>query len=392
MSQLISGPGLGLPLPQNLYPSYLSNAPIDAPTNRIALAPGDALPIPAGDYFIDAGSYCVIQYLDPITNTWRATPSAAWNGGFQFVKSDGFTCRIANLTGCVYDIAVTAYGSAYVQASTSLTVVGPSGVSASPIVGGQLTLVGGTLTSNGAGYGLPPLVMIPAPPPPANNANGVGGIPASAFAVLANGTISAISFANPGAGYPSAPIAVIVPNPADPNINIGITQATVAFSLVGSGSITGALVTNNGAAIPDGSLSNVTVVVAGAGTGATLAANVMQTVKLATVVGTGLGYGTLAVLGTTAGGNGTAGTITNGPGVLGLHFRPRPAQLSYAVTGGGTVAAQAGSIVDGGLFLSAPNLVLATNPLPGANVTVSGATMALTMGSRPDIVTIQPAP
>lgn len=392
MTQGLSGPGLGLPLPQNLYPSYLTNAPVDSPSNRLALAPGDAIQIPAGDWFVDAGSYCILQYLDPVSGTWRAGPAAAWLGGVQFVKSDGFNVRIANLTGCVYNIVPTAYGSGYVQASTSLTIVGPAGVTAAPIVGGQLTLVGGTLTSNGAGYGLPPLVMIPAPPGPANNSNGIGGIQASAYAIISSGTVSAISFTNPGAGYPSAPIAVIVPNPADPNINTGITQATVAFSLVGSGSITGALVTNNGAAIPDGSLSNVTVTIGGAGTAATLVANVMQTVKAGSVVGTGLGYGTVGALLTSAGGSGNGGTVTNSPEFNNLAFRPRPAQINLAVTGGGTLSAQVGTVVDGGLFLSAPNAVLATNPLPGANVTVSGATVSFVMGSRPDIITLQPAP
>ena len=392
MSQIISGPGVGLPLPQNLYPSYLTNAPVDTPTNRLALAPGDVYVLPAGNWYVSLGSYCILQYLDPVTGTWTAGPTAAWIGGQQYVKSDGFTVRAANLTGCVYNIVPTAYGSGWVQASTSLTVVGPSGVSALPIVGGQLTLVGGTLTSNGAGYGLPPLVMIPAPPNAQNNSNGVGGIPASAYAVLTSGTISAISFTNPGAGYPSAPIAVIVPNPADPNINTGITQATVAFSLVGSGSITGALVTNNGAPIPDNSLSNVTVTIGGAGSGATLAANVMQTVKAGTVIGTGLGYGTVSALVTSVGGAGNAGTITNSPEFLGLGFRPRPAQVSLAVTGGGTIAAQTGTIIDGGLFLSAPTAVVATNPLPAANVTISGATVSFIMGSRPDIIGIQPAP
>lgn len=388
----LSGPGVGLPLPQNLYPSYLQNAPVDTPTNRIALAAGDAFVIPAGTWFIDVGLYNVLQFLDPVNGTWTAGPGCAWLAGRQYVKSDGFNVRVANLTGCVYNIVPTAYGSGYVQASTSLTIVGPSGVSASPIVGGQLAVVGGTLTSNGAGYGLPPLVMIPAPPSASNNANGVGGIAASAYCGITNGTVSYVSFTNPGAGYPSAPIAVIVPNPADPNLNSGITQATVAFSLTGSGSITGALVTNNGQAIPDGSMSNVTVTIGGAGSAATLVANVMQTVKAGSVVGTGLGYGTVAALMTSVGGAGNGGTITNSPEFLGLGFRPRPAQVSLAVTGGGTIAAQTGSIIDGGLFLSAPNVVLATNPLPGANVTISGATVSFVMGSRPDIVTVQPAP
>lgn len=391
MSTPLSGPGVGLPLPQNLYPSYLQNAPVDTPTNRLALAPGDVFILPAGTWFVNTGSYCILQFLDPVSGTWQAGPTAAWMGGQQYVKSDGFNVRVANLTGCVYNIVPTAYGTAWVQASTSLTIVGPAGVAASPIVGGQLTLVGGTLTSNGAGYGLPPLVLIPAPPNAANNSNGVGGVPAAAYAVITSGTISGISFTNPGAGYPSAPIAVIVPNPADPNINIGITQATVAFSLVGSGSITGALVTNNGAPLPDNSLANVTVTIGGAGSGATLVANVMQTVKAGTVVGTGLGYGTGNALVTSAGGGGNGGTVVNSPEFLGLFFRPRQANISLAVVGSGSVAAQLGTVLDGGLFLSAPAAVVAINPA-ATGISVSGATVSFVMGSRPDIITLQPAP
>lgn len=391
MSQGLSAPGVGLPVPQNLYPSFLNNAPADPSSNRVTLQPGGTLVIPAGNWFISVGSYMVLQYLDPITNTWTRGPAAAWNNGFQYIKSDGFTTRIANLTGCVDNIVVTAYGTAWVQATTTLTITGPSNATAVPLVGGQLTLVGGTLSNSGAGYGKPPIVFIPPPPPAASNVNGIGGIQASAYAVIASGTVSGITFTNPGAGYPSAPTPVLVPDPTDPNISTGITQATAAFSLIGSGSITGALVTNHGSPLADGSTGNVTVTPSGAGSAATLTANIMQTVKAGSVVGTGLGYGTVGVLLSTTGGGGNLGTITNGPDMLGLAFRPRPAQINLAVTAGGTLAGQVGTVIDGGLFLGVPNAVIQTNPLPGANVTVSGATISLVMGSRPDIAIIQPA-
>lgn len=390
MTQGLSGPGVGLPYPQKLYPSQLNNAPQDPSSNRLTLAPGDTFVVPAGEWFLDIGSYCIIQYYNPTNNLWTAGPSPAWMGGTQYVKSDGFTTRIANLTGCLYSISILNAGSSYVQASTTLTVTGPSGAAAVPVVGGQLG--GITVSSHGAGYGVAPIVMIPPPPPPATNSNGIGGIAASAYAVITSGTVSAVSLTNPGGGYQVAPTAVIVPSPFDPNLSVGITQATVTFSLVGSGSIVGAFVTNNGAPLPDSSLANVTISVSGAGSSASLVANMMQTVKAGSVVGTGLGYGTVAALLTSIGGGPNAGTITTSPEYLGLAFRPRPAQVSLAVTGGGTIAAQTGTIYDGGLFLSAPNAVIATNPLPGANVTISGATVSFVMGSRPDIVTIQPAP
>ena len=41
MNAPLSGPGLGLPLPANLYPSELNNAPYDFATNKVCLAPGE---------------------------------------------------------------------------------------------------------------------------------------------------------------------------------------------------------------------------------------------------------------------------------------------------------------------------------------------------------------
>lgn len=392
MTQGLSGPGLGLPLPQALYPTQLLNAPVDASTNRLALAPGDAIPIPAGDWIVQLGCYCVLQYLDPVTNTWIMGPAAAWNGSVQFVKSDGFTVRVANLTGCPINAVVAVPGSGYVQASTTITAV-PGNSTWAPIVGGALAVVGGTLVSNGAGYGVAPMVIIPAPPPASSNPNGVGGIQASAYATIASGTVSGISFTNPGAGYPSAPIATIVPNPTDPNLSIGITNATVAFSLTASGALTGALCTNSGAPLANPNL--FTLVIAGAGTGASLSGNVLQTVTAASVSGAGSGYGTVAALLSTVGGVPAVGSISANPDSLGLSFRPRPAQIGLSVTGaGGTIGTQLGTIYDGGLFLtaSAPAFNISGQPLTATTVAIVGATVALTMGSRPDIAILQPAP
>ena len=96
----LSGPGLGLPIPQNLYPTELYGAPYDSPTNRVCLQPGEQLPLPAGDWFISMGGYLVIQYLDPLTNTWTYAAGTAHNRGVNIVSSDGFSVRLANLTGC----------------------------------------------------------------------------------------------------------------------------------------------------------------------------------------------------------------------------------------------------------------------------------------------------
>ena len=57
----------------------------------------------------------------------------------------------------------------------------------------------------------------------------------------------------------------------------------------------------------------------------------------------------------------------------------------------GSIGLQSGTIYDGGLFLTnaAPAFVVGQNANTGS---VTVATIALTMGSRADVVTIQPAP
>jgi len=388
----LSGPGVGLPPNQNLYPSELLNAPYDIASNRQTLAPGQSFVFPAGDWYVSNACYLIIQFLDPVTGVWVMSSSAAWNGGIHFVKSDGFNCRLANLTGCPVAAVITSYGSGYVQASTTIAVTGGGGSTWQPIVGGQLQLAAGSIVTGqgGAGYGVAPLVLIPPPAPPQSNSNGVGGIPASGYAVIASGTVSGFTFTNPGAGYTSIPLAVVVPSPFDPNLATGITAATITFSLTGSGSITGVLCTNNGA--PISPPTAITLTVSGAGSQATITPVVMQTIASATVSGGGTGFGTVSAMLTTVGGAPPAGTITNGPDFTNLAFRPRPAQLTLAITGTGTVSTQAGTIIDGGLFEGAPTPVIIAGAQEGVSGSVVGPTIAFTMGSRSDIAVIQQAP
>ena len=388
MSTPLSGPGVGLPIPQSLYPSELYGAPIDTGTNSVTLAPGSVLPIPAGTFYVSPGLYCQLQYLDPITGVWASTPTAGWQNGPIYVKSDGFNYRVANLTGCPVSASVLSAGASYVQASTSISVVGHNSTW-QPIVGGQLATI--TFVSYGAGYGVPPIAIIPPPPGPNNNPNGVGGIPASGYVTIAGGTVSGFTFINVGAGYATAPTIVLVPSPADPNLALGITNATIGFSLTGSGSITGVLCTNNGSALANGALANMTLTVAGAGVTATVSPNVLQTVVGATAtivgnVGSNVGL-------TTFGGAPQAGSISNSPDINYLSFRPRPADIGLATAAAGTVSAgTAGAIYDGGLFQAVPSGVLVYQGAAAATVSIGTLAFALTMGSRADKVTIQPAP
>lgn len=394
MPSPLSGPGLGLPFPQNYYPSQLQNAPQDPSSNRQSLQPGDTFAVPAGDFYISLGFYNVIQYLDPVTQVWATGSAGGQRSGIQFVKSDGFNCRVANLTGCVFSTSVINGGTGYVQATTTITAIGTFNRATPtllPIVGGALGLTGTytlDVTTAGAGYGVPPLVMIPPPPPSYANANGVGGIAATAVALLGTaGTISSISITNPGAGYPTAPTAVIVPSPFDPNLSVGITQATVAFSLTSAGVIMGALVTNNGGPLNNGSLGSVTLSIGGAGSSGSLTANVMQTVVSGSVSGPGVGYGTAEAPVITTGGAPVAGTITNDPNALRLAWLPRQANIGLTAANTSVSIGSPMTIYDGGLFLSAPSIVVS----PGGILTTV-ATVGLVMGSKLDIVNIQAAP
>ena len=174
--------------------------------------------------------------------------------------------RIANLTACPAAAIIAGGGTGFAQATATITAnVGGSTWQA--IVGGCLTV--STISAAGANYNIPPLVMIPVPPNP--------GVQATAHAILASGTVSSIVLDNVGAGYVSAPIAVLEPSPFDVATNI--TQATVVFAIdpAKAGKIAAALCTYNGASLA--TLSALTLTAAGgAGTGATITPLVMQAV------------------------------------------------------------------------------------------------------------------
>jgi hypothetical protein len=393
MPNMISGPGINLKFPQSLYPSQLQNAPQDASTNKIGLAPGDVFVVPAGDWYISLGLYNILQFLDPVTSQWQIIPGAAWTRGMLHITSDGFNVRVANLTGCVVSASVINGGTNYVQATTTITAIGAfqTGVAVPtlvPIVGGALGFTGTyslDITTGGKGYGIAPIVMIPPPPPAAVNVNGVGGIPAEAVAILgASGSLTSVSLINPGAGYPSAPTPVIIPSPFDPNLTTGITQASVAFSLTSAGVIMGAFVTNNGGPLVNGSLGSVTLSIGGAGASGSLTANVLQTIVSGTLTSAGTGFSTGGAGFVTYGGAPLPGTITNSPEFEGLAFEPR--QANVAVTAASLSVGAPATIYDGGLFMSAPSVAGLGLPTGGLT-TVAGLT--LLMGSRPDRIILQ---
>ena len=377
MTTIVTGPGIGLPPPGNLYPAYLNGAIYDAPSNRVGLAAGESIQIPttSNRMLIDPGAVSVIQFLDPVTGTYRGF--TAQRGPVQLSMDMAFTCRIANLTGCPVAAIIAGGGSGFAQATAQITPnVGGSTWQA--IVGGALSV--STISNVGGKYTVAPLVFIPAPPAP--------GVPATAHTTIAGGTVATVVLDNVGAGYPTAPIAVIEPSPFDTNLG-AISQATVALVLNAalSGAITAALCTNNGA--PLATLSALTLTAAGgAGTGATITPQIMQTIVSSSVVAGGAGFGNATqgpIIVATGGPAASVSAIGNPIVELAPVYLSRQAWGTGTTNAGGTISAIV--FEDTGLFINTPTFGI----FPGAGGIVSGAaSVTLTMGALADTILLQP--
>lgn len=364
--------GLGLQANQYLYPSELLGASPDFSTNEFVLAPGCALPIARGDWLIDLGGPLVLTWVDPTTGIPRI-PSTGFRGTPQFIQSDGANVRVANYTGCPVCAVVTNAGSAYPINGTTVAASGTGGSTWQAIVGGQLSIT--TVTPTGSGYGIAPLVFIPAPPSP--------GVQATGYATIASGTVSGVTLTNRGAGYLTAPTITILPNPADPNIasTTAIVNGSATAVLIGSGSISAILCTNPGA--PVTSAPTLTITGTG-GSSATATAQLMLTLTGATVIGGGTGI-TDAGAFSTVGGVPTSTAVNTNPDIEGFSFIPRQASGGLANSGGSLVSVS--TIYDGGLFVGAtPNLIV--TPTAGS-IGATGASVVALVGSANGLVRLQ---
>ena len=371
MAQRISGPGQYPPRPSNLYPTELMNAPADFGSNLQTLAPGQAIPVPAGSYAVGVGNLSVLQWLDPVTGVWRTHGAA--RGQPTYVESNGFNWRVGNFTGCPISAVVAGGGTGF-SASTATITANVGGSTWQAVVGGSLSV--STINAAGAGYTMPPLVLIPAP--------GQGGVPASGYATLTSGTVSAVSLTNFGAGYATAPTAVLLPNPTDPNAG-SITNATVTLVLnaANAAKITAAICTNPGATLA--TLSALTLTAAGgAGSGATITPVILQTMTGASVVAGGTGFTGGAALSTIGGLPASVSAITN-PTTEMTGYVPRPASALLTAAAGTITSVSA--IYDGGLFVGTPTAVV--TPLSGILQTASASVTPI-MGSANDSVLLQP--
>lgn len=388
----IGGAGVGLPSPQALYPVQINGSPQVSATNRISLPPGGSVLVPAGTWNIVLGTYSMLQFLDPVTNTWVSAGTADPNSDATSCSSDGTNYRLYNPLGFVIAANIGSGGTGYTSAPTVAASIG--GATFQAVVGGSvgqlnittvlssaglLTVAGGS----GAGYSVPPIINIAAPPAP--------GVPATAVCTISGGQIATFTIVNPGAGYTGAPLVTVIPQPLDQNqVNgvAGYRPAGVTAALSGVGQITAVFVTNPGN--NPLTVAPALTVSGGGGSGATLTAVVPRTMVNYTVTTGGSGYGTgLGGVMTFAGSLFTrtsgVGGQTNNTSMAAAFISPRQAMFDGSPAGTFAVSATANSgLIDGGIFTDTPGLLF----LPqGATV----ATGAATLGFVSDTVIITPA-
>jgi len=226
MAQNIGVQGLGLPGPISLYPvqTGVPSIPSLAATNAVSLAPGQSMLIPSGRFMTVLGPYTSIQVQDPVTQTWLFLENVE-AGDANIVESDGQNYRIINPTGFPVAAVVTNSGSGYTSAPAAASTIG--GATWTVLMGpclSALTCPSTTTKASGAGYSLPPIINIAAPPSP--------GVQATAVCAISGGAISTFTIVNPGANYTFPPSVVVTPNPFDPNFLPTSTTATTNATIV----------------------------------------------------------------------------------------------------------------------------------------------------------------
>lgn len=235
----IGGAGIGLSVASGLVPNFAGTPPVAAGiSNVIQLAAAEIFNLPAGTYMVIPGSYTSVQFLDPVTGTWRTINA---ENSFQpiVLDSDGGNFRLANLTGTPVGGFITNAGSGLTNGFGTVTITPSAGASVwQSVVGGAINS-SVTITAAGSGYLFPPILIIDAPP--------AGGIQASATCTISSGAINAVSVVNQGAGYSTAPKITLVNDPRDTVGGGGIL--TVNATLAASGALTAMYPTNPGNAV-----------------------------------------------------------------------------------------------------------------------------------------------
>lgn len=313
----------------------------------VNLQSGSAWVVPNGNFILKLAPQSVLQWLDSNSGLWRTTDSGYSSHPIP-VSSDGTNFRVLNISGTIQGVNVTAAGTLYKQANTTVSFAAPAAgtpsitATGTPIIGGSLSF---TVTSGGTGY-TNPIFLIP-PPQLCGGTPGLC-IPADiAACTLTAGVISAPTGGFAGAGYVSAPLASsITLTPAqfasspqvylnsnailiiDPAGSGAVITAAITNGTATSGGLTGIVMTNPGAGY-DGTHIPAVTITGATGSSATATALPSMALKSVTVAGTNTGY-TSSVLIETSLSNGT----TNAQPIYDEFVLPRAARASAAQSGG----------------------------------------------------------
>lgn len=346
----------------------------------VNLSSGELFMIPPGQYQVLPGPYTFLQWFDVTTQTWRNLQTATQGSSFP-ITADGFNWRLANITGGAVGAVVTNGGTGYTNGiyyPAGFTIPGATqqaGLASAPTVtfaagGGSVLakanlVVGGainttiTITTAGAGYTRPPVLLIDSPP--------LGGVQATAVCALTTGAISSVTVTNQGAGYKVAPKVTVVPWPGD-TAPTTAAVLTVNATLALTGQVVAITCVDNGAgmnAVPAITFSPASTTAATAIMCFAITTGVAQTA--ASNMGTGnIGF---ALGAQTAG----SSTSTN-PAITIGQFVPRVAVTAFNTTGGGGI-----TFLDGGLHQIIPTGI-AYAVLSNGTISAAATAVAQTVG------------
>lgn len=290
-----------------LFPFPIAN--VNEGGSRVDLPSGGVFVFPANQYLVTTDANTQIQVWDPVLTSWVVLIA---NSQQADITADGANYRLFNNTGTI-SAGVIANGTAAGLTNGIGPVTGvTAAISAAPaggFTGTAYVIVGGsvgapTVTQAGSGFTIAPLIVIDPPP--------IGGIQATAHAVMSGGTIASIAMDNVGAGYIGPPNFWIIPqnptyaggpsgagqfaaalfpppgiifpsNAVAGNQNIGPAGAQLtSVALTGSGVITGFVRVNFGA----GYTGTPTVALANSGGGSLGTAAITLSAVVAAAIGT----------------------------------------------------------------------------------------------------------
>jgi hypothetical protein len=355
----------------------------------LTLSAGSTWTPPSGQYLVALGPYTCIQWYDPISLIWR-TIANPFTPGFQVMTFDGYNMRIANLTGTCVGAYLTNGGSSYpngiypagtAQTGSYVVATTTGGATFNVIVGGCISTTV-TVTTAGVGYNYPPTLLFTEPP--------AGGVRASGTVTVSAGALSTVTVTNQGAGYLTAPTVTIVPDPRDLVVTGSSSLATnvstpgvLTTTLTNSGRVTAITAANVG----NGYSSAPSITITGsAGSSAAATAVMCFTVNGIGTVSGGSANQTAAMLWLQSAP--LAASKTNAPVNPQIEqglFNPRIGQASLTLSSG---VGSAGVVQDGGLHqVAAASINQLTAAAWGTAAPTSSATLGtITTGGLSDTV------